>query len=101
MNKVLSMIGLAKKAGKISDGAFLAEKAVRDGDACLLIVASDASENIRKKFDNASRYYKIDYLEYSTKELLGKCVGCAPIAVMAVCDAGFANAIEQKYKREL
>lgn len=97
MDKVLQMLGLCKKAGRIADGAFLAEKAIRDGRAVLIIVSNDASDNVKKKFDNASKYYKIDYMQYSTKEEIGKSLGLSPIAVCAVCDEGFKEAIEKKY----
>ena len=98
-DKVLSMVGLAKKAGKVACGSFLAEKAVRDGWAELLIVAEDAAQNIKKKFNNSSAYYEIDYMEYGTKESLGHFTGYENIAVVAVTDAGFAKAIEDKYRK--
>lgn len=97
-DRVLSMIGLAKKAGKVAAGGFLAEKAVRDGMAELLVVAEDAAQNIKKKFSNSSAYYEIDYMEYGTKETLGRFTGCENIAVVAVTDPGFAKAIEDKYR---
>ena len=53
------MIGLATKAGKTVTGEFMSEKAVKEGKACLVIVASDASDNTKKKFNNMEReYYK-------------------------------------------
>ncbi len=97
-DKVLSMVGLAKKAGKLAAGSFLAEKSVRDGGAMLLIVAQDAAQNIKKKFLNSSAYYEIDYMEYGTKETLGHYTGYENIAVVAITDAGLAKAIEDKYK---
>lgn len=98
-DRVLSMIGLAKKAGKVAVGSFLAEKAVRDGNAYLLVVSEDAAQNIKKKFTNSSAYYEIDYMEYGTKETLGHFTGYDNIAVVAVTDAGFAKAIEDKYTK--
>ena len=44
-NKVLSLIGLATKAGKTASGEFLTEREVKSGKAALVIVAGDASEN--------------------------------------------------------
>ena len=51
-NKVLSLIGLATKAGKTASGEFLTEREVKSGKAALVIVAGDASENTKKKFRN-------------------------------------------------
>ena len=51
-DKALSMIGLATKAGKIASGEFAVESAVRKGKACLVIIASDASDNTKKSFND-------------------------------------------------
>lgn len=47
-SKVLSMLGLAAKAGKVASGEFSTEKEVKSGNACLVIVAEDASDNTKK-----------------------------------------------------
>ena len=44
------MISLATKAGKTASGEFSTEKEVKTGYAELVIVATDASENTKKKF---------------------------------------------------
>ena len=44
-DKVISLLGLAERAGKIASGEFAAEKAVKIGKARLIIVAEDASDN--------------------------------------------------------
>lgn len=46
-SKVLSMLGLAAKAGKVASGEFSTEKEVKSGNACLVIVAEDASDNTK------------------------------------------------------
>ena len=52
MNRALSMISLAAKAGKTKSGEFMTEKEVKEGRAHLVIVADDASDNTKKKFQN-------------------------------------------------
>ncbi|MBO6215288.1 MAG: ribosomal L7Ae/L30e/S12e/Gadd45 family protein, partial [Lachnospiraceae bacterium] len=49
-DKVLSMIGLCMKAGKLKSGEFAVEETVKNGQARLVIVASDASENTKKSY---------------------------------------------------
>ena len=49
-NRVLSMIGLAQKAGKTASGEFSTEKAVKTGCAALVIVSTESSDNTKKKF---------------------------------------------------
>ena len=51
-DKVISLLGLAERAGKIASGEFAAEKAVKTGKARLIIVAEDASDNTKKKFSD-------------------------------------------------
>ena len=58
-NKMISLIGLAMKAGKIVSGEFMTEKSVKTGKAELVLVAADASDNTRKKFQNMCAFYEV------------------------------------------
>ena len=58
-NKVLSLLGLATKAGKIASGEFSTEKSVKSGKGFLVLVAADASENTKKKFRNMCEFYEV------------------------------------------
>lgn len=49
-NRILSLIGIATKAGKTASGEFCTEKEVKSGRAALVIVAGDASANTKKNF---------------------------------------------------
>ena len=59
LKKILNLLGLATKAGKIASGEFAAEKAVKSGKAHLVIVSEEASDNTRKMFQNMCTYYKV------------------------------------------
>ena len=74
-DKVISLLGLAERAGKIASGEFAAEKAVKTGKARLIIVAEDASDNTKKKFSDMCKYYQVPFACYSQKELLGHGIG--------------------------
>ena len=93
-DKVISLLGLAERAGKIASGA--AEKAVKIGKARLIIVAEDASDNTKKKFSDMCKYYQVPFACYSQKELLGHGIGKEFRASLAVLDGGFAKAIEKQ-----
>ena len=67
MNKTLSMISLATKAGKTLSGEFLTEKEVKEGRAHLVIIAGDASANTKKKFQNMCDFYKVPIYFYGDK----------------------------------
>ena len=61
MNRALSMISLATKAGKTKSGEFMTEKEVKEGRAHLVIVADDASDNTKKKFQKCVIFIKCQY----------------------------------------
>lgn len=99
-DKVLSMLGLAQKAGKVVSGEFSVEKAVKDGKACLVCVAEDASDNTKKMFRNMCTYYAVPIYIYGEKEILGHCIGKQFRASLAVTDIGFANALQKQLSEE-
>ena len=92
-DKVLSMIGLATRAGKIAAGEFSVEKAVKSGRAVLVIIAEDASDNTKKMFKNMCAHYQVPLSIYGAKETLGHATGKEVRASLAILDPGFANAV--------
>ncbi len=92
-DKILSLIGLATKAGKVVSGEFSVEKAVKNGQVYLVVVASDASENSKKKYRNMCEHRKIPFFYYSNKEELGRAMGKEVRVSVAFLDKGFANEI--------
>ena len=99
-NKILSLIGLATKAGKTVSGEFATEKSVKTGKGLLVIVADDASENTKKKFRNMCEYYEVPVFFLSDKEGLGKAMGKEFRASLAVQDENFAKAIRKELEQE-
>jgi ribosomal protein L7Ae-like RNA K-turn-binding protein len=92
-DKVLSLIGLATKAGKVASGEFSTEKAVRSHNAFLVIVGTNASDNTKKKFQDMCTYHEVPIHYYSCKEELGAAMGKEIRASIAILDEGFAKAI--------
>ena len=95
-DRILSFISLARKAGKIKSGEFSTEEAVRQGKAYLVIVASDASDNTRKHFDDMCRYRDLPLYIISDSLSLGRALGYEFRMSLAVTDQGFARSLEQK-----
>ena len=93
MDKVLSLLGLAKEAGKAKSGGFQTDRAVKDGTAKLVIVAEDASDRTKKQYRDACAYYNVPLMIYGTKETLGHAMGEELRSGMAVLDEGLARAI--------
>lgn len=99
-NKILSLLGLATKAGKTASGEFSTEKAVKSGTACLVIVSEEASDNTKKMFSNMCTYYKVPLYFFGAKESLGHAIGKEFRASVAILDDGFAKAIEKQLKTQ-
>ena len=98
MNKLLNMLGLAKRAGKVSTGSFICEKMIKSKSAKLIVLAVDAAENTKKAITNSCSFHNIKIIEYSDMSALGRAVGAsAPRAVISVNDSNFANAILDIY----
>ena len=80
-NKVLSLLGLATKAGKVASGEFSTEKSVKTGKGFLVLVADDASQNTRKKFQNICDFYEVPIYFIANKEELGRRSECMNLPV--------------------
>lgn len=98
---VLSMISLAMKAGAVASGETKAEQSVRAGRAKLVILAGDASDNTKKKFNNRCESYQVPVMQYGLKDELGRCIGKEQRSVIAVTDQSFAGALTEKIRRNL
>lgn len=95
-DRVLSMLGMAAKAGRVESGEFSTEKAVKSGYGRLVIVAEDASDNTKKMFTNMCKYYEVPLVIFGTKEELGHWIGKAYRASICILDEGFAKAVLKK-----
>lgn len=99
MNNTLGLIGLAKRAGKLSAGEFLCERAIKGGQAKLTVIASDISDNARKKITDACKFYGVKCVEFASSGELGKSIGADSRMVVCINDENFSNAILSKIER--
>lgn len=93
--KITSLLGLAQKAGKIASGELAVEKAVKSGQAKLLIIATDCSDATKKNYRDMTTYYNVELYEEFSKEELGACIGKVYRAALAVIDVGFSKALKK------
>ena len=91
-SKILSYLGLATKAGRVSSGEFSVEKSVRQHRARLVIVSEDASETSKKNFRNLCTYYKVPLYFFGRREELGAACGKEARVSAAIEDEGLADA---------
>lgn len=96
-DRVLSALGLAKRAGKIISGTEQVQDAVRAKKALIVIAARDISENSRKKITNTCTYYETELVEYATMELISAALGQKKlISSVAITDDNFRILIKKQ-----
>ena len=91
--RLLNLISLCKKAGKLAAGEENCEKAIQKGLAKIVFLATDASDNTKKKFNNKAAYYDVPIYTLFTKEVLGNSIGMQGRATIVITDEGFAKKI--------
>lgn len=95
-NKLLSLIGLAKRARKVVSGEFSTERSIKSGKSHMVIVSEEASDNTKKMFTNMCTHYKVPIYLFGTKEELGHAMGQEFRASLSVEDAGFAKSMAER-----
>ena len=97
MDKVLNLIGLAQKAGRLAVGEEPTGAAARARDARLILVAADAAENSARRVRHFADAGQCLWCRIGAdKDALGRAVGRSSCAMLAVTDIGFAEAIAKK-----
>lgn len=97
-DKILSMIGLATRAGRCVSGEFAVDKAIKQKSAKLVVIADDCSKRTKKDFTDSCSYYKVPLVIYKDKEALGHSMGKQFRASLAILDEGFADSLIQKFR---
>ncbi len=95
INRILGMLGLAMKAGKVVIGTEQAITYLQKGKIKLMLVSSNASDGTKKKILHKCEFYKtrIEELGIETDEL-GRLLGKTYTpAVVGITDENFSRAI--------
>ena len=95
MNSIYGMLGLAKRAGKVTCGEKGCKDAIRFGKSFLVILACDTGVNTKKSISDSCNFYGVPVYEIGTMVENGHAVGNRFNAVISVNDEGFAKVIEK------
>ncbi|NLL63440.1 MAG: 50S ribosomal protein L7ae [Ruminococcaceae bacterium] len=92
-DKFLSLLGLAKKAGKVSSGHDASFGSIQKGKAKICFLTTDASQRLKDEFIKTTRYdnrqIKCTEIPYTQKEI-NFATGIRA-AVLTINDEGFAK----------
>ena len=96
-NNILSLLGLALRGGRLVMGEEPVEAVARARDARVLLLASDAADNTRRRVEHFAEAGQCLWLRVPfTKAELGRQFGRTSVAVAAVTDVGLASAVVNK-----
>ena len=97
-DRVFTMLGFAQKAGKVFSGDATVEAKISKRGASLVIVASDAPENTKRKMKRLADQKRIPIKIFGEKCELGIAIGKSPRNVVLIMDAGFAGTLMKYLK---
>ena len=95
-DEALRLLGLARRAGSVAPGTDAARRAVRAGEARLILTAGDASGVQLKKIRSALKNRPIPWGTLGDRATLGAALGRGPVSAVAVTTESFARAIQDK-----
>ena len=99
-SKLLSALGLCKKAGKLTTGFDAVERALRRGEVKLVVLAGDLSPKSAGRITALAAEHKVRLLPTGAamddiERLLGKRAG-----ILAVADQGLAEVVARQVEEE-
>ena len=96
-DNILSLLGLALRGGRLVMGEEPVEGVARARDARVLLLASDAADNTRRRIEHFADEGQCMWLRVPfTKEELGRALGRTSVAVAAITDIGLAAAVARR-----
>jgi ribosomal protein L7Ae-like RNA K-turn-binding protein len=90
-NAALSLLGIARRAGKLQAGFLQCESAIKSGKAALALSCSDISPKTEKELKFLCGKHNVAHIsaDFTLAELTGA-IG-VKAGLCAVCDKGFAD----------
>lgn len=96
--KILQLLGLVQRAGRLVSGEELVIEAVRSEKCKLVILAEDGSDNTKKKVQDKCNYYNVKLIQFADRYKLGSAIGKETRVVIGIIDQGFAKKIQELYQ---
>ena len=94
MKRMLNMLGLCMRAGKLMSGEKACVQAIRSGSACAVVLDRAAAKNAVKAVTDACSWHEVPLILAPENEL-GYAIGKPGRMVAAITDPSFADRILQ------
>ena len=100
-NKVLTLLGFASKAGKLSFGMDMSLASVKSGKSFLVVSAFDVSEKSKKEINFHTQNKNVQFIVLTDIDIdtVSKAVG-RKCGIISVNDKSFADAIKGGYAND-
>lgn len=93
----LRLLGLARRAGAVAPGTDAVRRAIREGEARLVLIAGDASSTQVDKVRTTMHDKAIPQVVLGDRNTLGGALGLGPLTAVAVT----SDSLAEKLVREL
>lgn len=93
---IYGLLGLARRAGKISFGTESSEDTIKRGKAKLVLIAKDSSDRTKKNFEQLASIKNVPIRITGTIEELSQSIGQINKAVVVIKDENFAREIKKR-----
>ena len=95
-DRLLGLLGLAKKAGRLELGLETVTAAARSGKAALILCACDAGQSACRNARHAARTAGVPFVRLpQDKAQLGALLGRGSPGILAVTDPGLAGSVRR------
>lgn len=101
-SKVLSMLGLSRRAGAVIIGTDLVTKALPSGKVKLVMYACDASANTEKKITDKCKFYGTECikLSYDGGEIAHAIGKMSSVSAVGITDENFSRELVFRISNE-
>ncbi|MBQ3547762.1 MAG: ribosomal L7Ae/L30e/S12e/Gadd45 family protein [Clostridia bacterium] len=100
-NKILTLLGFASKAGKLSFGMDMSLASIKAGKSFLIVCAGDVSAKSKKEINFHTLNKNVPFIVLTDENIdtVGKAVG-RKCGIISVNDKSFADAIKGGYAND-
>lgn len=95
MNNILNNLGICCRARGLISGEEFVIDGIRNGNVCLVFLASDASDNTRKRVNDKASFYHVDVVEDFDSAKLSQAIGKNNRKVIGITDRNFVKLLKK------
>lgn len=98
--KILSLLHLTRKAGKLQFGFDACERSCLRGKAKLLIYASDLKDKRKRDYITLAEAFNVKIIEFASKQTFQESFKIRKVGILSIEDKNFAKGITAKMEEQ-